>query len=123
MAMISIEGSVPVHPTEDPDKVRACIENIFPSSDIVMEDALISFACTSAGEFAYKLEQERIRDTAVMVLERNRAEDSTRFYLNKQAAFAGKVNFTDGDSTLGDILVIVRSGAQALIQSIRPVGV
>jgi len=117
---MEIEGWVPVFPTEDPEKVRSGIERLFPGSIISMGKERIDFTTDSLDELGLLLEEQRIRDTAVMVLRRNLIEDSTHFYLNKQAALFGRVNFTEGNSSLGDIQVKVMSGALAIMESTTP---
>ncbi len=118
--MILIEGRVAIHPTEDPDRVRSSVLNIFPDSSIREIDDHLLFTSKEIDTFAEIIRDHSIRDTASMVLERARIEDATSFYLNKQAAFMGVVNFTEGESTLGDIEVQVKEGAREFIESIRP---
>jgi hypothetical protein len=113
-----IEGKVPIYPTEDPDRIVQCIMNIFPLSDIVRGEDEIVFSSPSAQQLVILLEEQRIRDTAAMVFRRAMMEDATSFFLNKQAAFVGKVNFTEGRSSLGDIRVDVLKGASELIRDL-----
>ena len=115
-----LEGSVPIQPSEDTDRVIRCVLNIFPGSDTEVLGDRINFTTDDLVRFIEILGEQKIRDTAVMVLDRGLRDDSTRFHLNKQAAFMGKVNFTDGDSNLGDIDVTIIEGAMALIENIRP---
>ena len=56
-----------------------------------------------------KINEQRIKDTARQVLSHSVSSGKFIFYLNKQAAFASKVNFTEGNSTLGDITVTIPS--------------
>lgn len=118
--MVLIEGKVALHPTEDPEKVKSSITNIFPESDIKKEVDGFHFITNDADYFIEIMREHRIRDTAVMIMERSRRGVYSRFFLNKQAAFMGVVNFTEGDSTLGDIEVEVKEGAEELIDSVRP---
>jgi hypothetical protein len=115
-----IEGSVPIFPTEDPDKVVMGVLNLFPGSECQIGADGIVFRSGSARHLCEVLEDQRIRDTALMVLRRSQVEDSTSFYLNKQAAFMGKANFTEGKSSLGDIRVEVMEGARELMEGIAP---
>ncbi len=119
--MILIEGRVAIHPTEDREKVRSSILNIFPDSSIQEIDDYLLFTGKDIDTFTEIIRDHSIRDTASMVMERARIEDTTSFYLYKQAAFMGVVNFTEGGSTLGDIEVQVKEGAVEFIELIRPV--
>ncbi|MGA1819685.1 MAG: RNA-binding domain-containing protein [Thermoplasmatota archaeon] len=115
-----LNGSAPVFPTEDPEKVLLCILNIFPDSEVSTSENEISFSSTDASKFMELLREQQIRDTAVMIIERGTSGDSASFNLNKQAAFVGKVNFTDGSSPLGDLEIDVIEGVEELVESIRP---
>jgi hypothetical protein len=115
-----IKGTVKVYPTEDLQKIKSSILNIFPEAEMDISSELVKFHCDDAGRFKEKLYDQKIRDTAIMVLERGLKDDSTSFQLNKQAAFMGKINFSDGDSALFDIEISVEDGALNLIEEIRP---
>jgi hypothetical protein len=52
------------------------------------------------------LRNQKIRDAARDVMIRHRQGDATRFHLNKQAAYAGRVNFGTG-APLGDLAVTI----------------
>ncbi len=117
---MTLKGKVPLHNTEDPEKIRSSILNIFPSAEIELKDEDIRFTVEDNSNFLEILDDLQIRDTVVSILDRSLDGDRTEFFLNKQAAFVGKVNFTDGNSTLGDIRVIVDGGAVDLIEKIRP---
>lgn len=118
--MLSIRGNVPLFPTEDPEKVRSSILNLFPISIISSGNECIEFRTDNVEYLVSRITELQIRDTSVMIMETGLKDDSTSFYLNKQAALMGVVNFTEGGSTLGDIEVEVISGATDLIGSIRP---
>ncbi|MBN1539201.1 MAG: hypothetical protein JW939_03580 [Candidatus Thermoplasmatota archaeon] len=115
-----LEGICPIRPTEDPEKVLRCVLNIFPQSETVINDGSIRFHTDDPSRFIHILRDQQIRDTAVMLIESGLKGDSTFFHLNKQAAFMGRVNFTDGNSTLGDIEVTVVEGGRDLVEEIRP---
>ncbi len=102
---MNINIKVKVHPTEDEERVRKAIHNIFPDAEIDTTGSDLEASAYSLGEFARKITDQRIRDTARSVLRRSISDEKITFHLNKQAALAGKVNFTDGNSVLGDIEV------------------
>ncbi len=109
-----------VNPTEDPEKVQTSVLNIFPSAKLSMDGSKLEGTTFDLERFIDLLKDLRIRDTAVSILERSLSGDRTSFHLHKQVAFASKVNFTDGTSSLGDITVEVMSGASGLIGRIKP---
>ncbi|MGA1793661.1 MAG: RNA-binding domain-containing protein [Thermoplasmatota archaeon] len=115
-----LNGRIPVLPTEDPEKVLQCILNIFPGSEVQTSEDEMTFRSADASRFLELLKEQQIRDTAIMVIERSFSGDRASFTLNKQAAFVGKVNFTDGSSHLGDLEIEVTEGAAELIENIRP---
>lgn len=112
-----IRGTVRIHPTEDPEKVKTSVTNIFPGSELSMDDDMITFTTEDPTRFVDHISSQLIRDTATRFISHSLQDGSARFYLNKQAAFMGDVNFTDGDSTLGDIYITVED-ADALIDMI-----
>ncbi len=112
-------GTVRIHPTEDPVKVRTSVTNIFPGSEVVMDNDILKFTTEDPSQFVDLISSQVIRDTAVRVIYHSLRDGSARLHLNKQAAFMGEVNFTDGDSTLGDIDLEIED-ADALIDMISP---
>jgi len=57
------------------------------------------------------LQRDRIRAAARSVLRRSVEGDRLAFYLNKQAAYAGHVSFSqpEGESPLGPIRVVIET--------------
>ena len=53
-----------IHPTEDAERIKAAILNIFPGTELAVEGGMISGTGKSLEYFATKLEEQRIRDTA-----------------------------------------------------------
>jgi uncharacterized protein len=105
--MVHIIARTPCNPTEDREKVRTALLNIFPEG--LVEEAENSL--TSRGDSGEHLRQmvldEHIRDTARSVMLRGMKEGSTTFRLNKQVAYVGKLSFQEGSSPLGNIEVTV----------------
>jgi hypothetical protein len=117
---MKVQGSVPIFPTEDADKVVLCIQNLFPDSVIERHSDRVTFLSRDLKQLAIVLEDQRIRDTALMVVRRSMEDDAASFFLNKQAAFMGKANFTEGRSSLGDIRIDILEGALEFMESITP---
>jgi predicted RNA binding protein with dsRBD fold (UPF0201 family) len=105
--MPRITARTRLYPTEDREKVHQALLNIFPGSEIE-ESADALTARTDSGERLRELILNyHIRDTARSVMLRGLEGSTTRFRLNKQVAFVGKVSFLDGEGSLGGIDVTV----------------
>lgn len=103
-----------VNPTEDADKVKLAVENIFGAVEFEVQTIkhggkIVARAKGTEGltKFSNLLRRERIRNAARSVLFRGLTGESTTFYLNKQVAYAGHVSFSEqtGESPLGPIMV------------------
>jgi len=104
MARVRVEA--PVHPTESAAKVRLACLNVFP--DLAFSEAGETLVGEGANveHFRTLVRNERIRDTARDILIRGRQGSETRFRLNKQAAYVGRVNFA-ADAPLGNLAVVI----------------
>lgn len=105
MAIITARAAC--NPTEDREKVRQALLNLFPQSQIEESDG----GMIARGDNGEKLRQmimdEHIRDTARSVMLRGVEGNGTTFRLNKQVAYVGKLSFQEGRSLLGIIDVTV----------------
>lgn len=96
-----------VKSTEDPEKVKKSILNIFP--DIIVEEKekeIIGYSEEDdvLSRFIELIHSEAIRDSVNMVLKEGTQGAKISFSMNKQAAFAGRVNLSRS-SPLGPIKV------------------
>jgi predicted RNA binding protein with dsRBD fold (UPF0201 family) len=95
---MKISVSVPVYPTETQEKIEKALENLFPDLHVTESDKGLS-ACsedkTALNTLRKLLEQQRIRDTARDILVRHTEDNTLTFFLNKQAAYMGKINFSE----------------------------
>ena len=109
-----IEINSSINPSEDPQKIEIAILNIFPSAKIKIDN----FSITSNSKDLNLL--EKIYDVIHLnqsqkiyqrQLEKNLDNDSTWFYLNKQAALVGTVVLCEesDESPLGPIKVVLTS--------------
>jgi uncharacterized protein len=95
-----------VFPTESVERVSSCIKNIFPDAKLEACEGRIHGTSGSYAHFVELLTKQQIRDTARDQILRFRKGDTTRLFLNKQAAFAGKVNLCGpADESLGSLEV------------------
>ena len=103
-----------INESEDVNKVKTAISNILTDMDGATDDS--SFVANSSNyESLTKIyEAMRTRKTKTAHrrhLMRNMTEDSTWFYLNKQAAFANSIVLCDdeSESPLGPIKIVLHS--------------
>jgi len=119
--MREIVISTPLFPTEDPETVKEAILKLFPDAEIELSDDILIGRAKSLERFAEILRDCKIRDAArSKILHGNRGGE-TVFWLNKQVAAIGKVNFTEKNVVLGAIEVrIVDEEIGSLADSIAP---
>lgn len=114
MDEIKIRVVVEVNLTEDLEKVKRAVENMFSVAEFEVKlgkKGTLLIAKTKGTEGLTKLynllRRERIRDAARGVLFKGLKENSITFYLNKQVAYAGHISFCQpvSESPLGPIKV------------------
>jgi len=109
-----IEMFSSVNPSEDPEKIKIAISNIFPYSTIKTENYSISAVSKELRSFEKIYEvihNNRFQKVFSRNLEKNLENDATWFYLNKQAAFVGRIVICEEaeESPLGPIKVTLTS--------------
>jgi predicted RNA binding protein with dsRBD fold (UPF0201 family) len=105
--MLVITATAPCFPTEDRERVRQALLNLFPGAEIEEGAATLTARTDNADRLREIIIDNHIRDSARSVLLRGMRDGSTRFVLNKQVAFVGKVSFLDGPMVLGGIEVLI----------------
>ena len=130
MNELAVHVEVEVNPTEDLEKVKLAVENIFGAVKFEVESRTwgqLLIAETTGTEGLTKLHnllsREQIRAAARKVFFNGMNEKSVTFYLNKQVAYAGHISFCQqtGESPLGPIKVQIRcSNPQELIEWLTP---
>ncbi len=112
---MKVRVRVEVKPTEDREKVERAVLNLF---DAALREESFGETTVLVGEgdsrcllkFRRLLFEQRILDAAREQMMRGLTGDGFRFYLHKQAAYAGRVSFCSyefGESPLGPIVVEV----------------
>lgn len=130
MNEIVVHVEVEVNPTEDLEKVKLAVENIFGAVTFEVESrrwGQLLIAETTGTEGLTKLynllRREQIRAAARKVFFSGMSEKSVTFYLNKQVAYAGHISFCQqtAESPLGPINVQIRcSNPRELIEWLTP---
>jgi len=113
-----------VNPSEDPEKVRLAVSNIFPEIELEVSDSDISGKTNNIeilSQISKSIHEKNTKNTYQRILKKNNDGESTWFYLNKQAAFVNTVALCSeaNESSLGPIKVVLRSNdVEQLIDSI-----
>ena len=117
--ILTTTAETPINPTEDRAKVERALRNLFPSGqieEITSGENVVRLRIRGSDlDFLSKLrsliKQERIRSAARSIILGRMRGDIIRFYVNKQAAFSGRVSFCEpvGESPNGPISVEIVS--------------
>jgi len=127
---IEIRVEAEVNPTEDQEKVKRAVENVFGNVEFEVKpqrrgSVLVAKARGMDGltKLYNLLRRERIRDAARGVFFDGLSERSVVFYLNKQVAYVGHLSFSRpvAESPLGPIRVQIRcDNPRELIEWLAP---
>ena len=123
---ISVNFFCKVNPSEDIEKIKTTIFNLFPDVKTKIENDQLSgnFEGIEPLTTVLQLVQHRnIKKTFLRILKSNISDNTTWFYLNKQAAFVNVVALCDeaNESALGPIKIILESNdIEKTIQTIIP---
>jgi hypothetical protein len=119
--MLAVSISCPVFPSEDQERVRQAVLNIFPGTDLILSDGVLSGETDNVDHFSEQIRRQRILDSTRSMLIKGRNGERSTVHLNKQAAYAGKISFTESRTILGTIKVIFGSDdITAFIGSLAP---
>ncbi len=110
----SIEAYCSINPSEDPKKVEQALSNILSYIDIKINQESLKVTSKNLESLTRIFEtihSRKSQNNFRRQLKHNLIDDSTWFYLNKQAAFANVVALCSeaDESPLGPIKVILRS--------------
>jgi len=109
-----IEILCSINPSEDSEKIKKAISNVFPYTTVKTEIFSIvaqSKDLNSLEKIHETIHSHQSQNIYRRNLEKNLKDDSTWFYLNKQAAFAEEIAICEEaeESPLGPIKVIMTS--------------
>jgi len=103
-----------INPSEDIDKIRTAVSNVLIDMDEkIVGNSLIANSNNyeSLSKIYEIVRAKNIKKVYRRNLRQNIVDDSTWFYLNKQAAFANVIALCDEDnqSPLGPIKIVIQS--------------
>jgi len=113
-----------INPSEDPEKVKLAVNNIFPDIKLETFDTEITGKTnnfSALSQISKSIHEKNIKNAYQRILKTNNDGESTWFYLNKQAAFVNIVALCSeaNESSLGPVKVILRSNdIEQVIESI-----
>ena len=130
MDEISVQVETDINPTENENKVKRAVENMFSNLEWEIKPQRQGSLLVGKGrsmdtltKLYNLLRRERIRDAARGALYEGLSQKSIIFYLNKQVAYVGHVSFSKpvGESPLGPIKVEIQcSNPHELIEWLAP---
>ena len=119
--MVNVTARVNFFPTEEQDKVRLSLLNMFPNAEVTVIDDEMVARTDDLSRFKELIRNHKILDSTRAVMLQGLHEGRTTFLLNKQAAFVGKVSFAEGRSPMGPITVEMEDeDLGALIDEVAP---
>lgn len=117
--MVKIRVEVEVRPTEDLEKVKRALLNVFEPGKIEVVERDKGYKLLVGESSSYRslikihelIRRERIMDAARNMLRRGVVGNMLIFKVNKQAAYQGRLSFveTDSESPMGAITFIVET--------------
>ena len=119
-----VEVSCKINSSEDLSKIKTAILNIFPNLKISIDAHQLigkSSGIGSLSNISESIHRKNTKNTYQRILKKNTSENSTWFYLNKQAAFVNTVAICSesNESPLGPIKVVLEANdIQNTIQSL-----
>ena len=117
MEEIAVHVETQINPTEDEGKVEKAVANIFDTASVEIKTSYKGSTLSADAEgrealvkLRNLLSLDRIRAAARKVFFGGLRENTIRFCLNKQVAFAGHVSFSEenAESPLGPIKVTIK---------------
>ncbi|MCL1810804.1 MAG: hypothetical protein FWG41_01070 [Methanomassiliicoccaceae archaeon] len=100
--------SCPVCPSEDQEKVRDAILNIFPDASLERTD--LGFEGEAGTDRFYELiRKQKILDSTRSTMFKGIRGNRIVLHLNKQVATVGKVSFTEPKTILGTLRVTIEN--------------
>lgn len=117
-SVLRVRAHAPIRPTEDPAKVRAAIEALFPGASVELSATEARAEGLALDRIRELVRSQRIPDTARGVMLSGLSDDGlhARFKLGKQAAAAGRAHFGAIREPLGELVVELESDAPGEVE-------
>ena len=111
---IVIQVFCEINPSEDLEKIKTSIFNLFPDLKIKIQENRLSGSSNDIELLSKVIKSIKNRQTVSVlsrIMKTNMAENSTWFYLNKQAAFVDVIALCNeaDESALGPIKIVLNS--------------
>jgi len=118
--MVSVLISCRVYPSEDQEKVKGAILNIFPDASLERtDDGFKGEASTK--KFYELIRKQKILDSTRSTMFKGNRGNRIVLHLNKQVAVVGKISFTEPKTILGTLMVTMEcDDPEELIDQIAP---
>ena len=106
-----IQVSCKINLSEDPSKIKTAVLNVFPGLEISVDDQKLIGKSDDISSLSNISQSIHTKNTYHRILTKNTKENSTWFYLNKQAAFVNTVALCSesDESPLGPIKVVLET--------------
>ena len=110
----SIQVFCEINPSEDIEKIKTVVFNLFPELKIKVKENAISGNSNDLellSKVLASIKNRKIKNVFLRILNLNIRDNSTWFYLNKQAAFVNVVALCNeaDESALGPVKVVLES--------------
>lgn len=118
MADITVLVEAEINPTENEEKVKTAVINMFGNFSLQVKPQAVGSVLIGEAKsrgvlenFQASLRRDRVRAAARKFLHANVRGNTLSFFLNKQVAFTGHVSFSQetGECPLGPIKVVIET--------------
>ena len=111
---VKLKVETVLNPSEDPEKVKKCLQYVANGCQPVLKDWRLEATCTGSLSLHHIRVGVRSKSSSAVLrklLEWNRRGDLTWFFLNKQAAYSRVISLAEHyeESPLGPIKVTITS--------------
>lgn len=94
-----MEINAEIKPTENPEKLKRAVKKLFSGSEPKLDESRKEIeAEANFSQLWEKLKKQRIRDSVIELLRKNKTDGETHLDISKTPAYAGKVSVYAGSS-------------------------